>query len=65
MKSNNIERPLVSVILPTFNHGKFIGKAIESVLSQTYNNFELIIIDNYSEYNTESVAVFYKDNRIP
>lgn len=64
MKSNNIEQPLVSVILPTFNHGEFIGQAIESVLGQTYNNFELIIIDNYSEDNTESVVALYKDSRI-
>ena len=53
MKSTNSERPLVSVIMPTYNHGKFIGKAIESVLNQTYKNLELIIIDNYSEDDTE------------
>ena len=64
MKSNNIKQPLVSIILPTFNHERFIGKAIESVLSQTYGNFELIIVDNYSEDNTESVVASYKDNRI-
>lgn len=64
MKSNNIKQSLISVILPTFNHGRFISNAIESILSQTYNNFELIIIDNYSEDNTESVVALYKDNRI-
>ncbi len=64
IKSNNIKQPLVSVILPTFNHGRFISKAIESVLNQTYSNFELIIIDNHSEDNTEEVVAFYKDNRI-
>ena len=49
MKSTNSEQPLVSVIMPTYNHAKFIGKAIDSVLNQTHKNFELIIIDNYSE----------------
>ena len=38
-------KPLVSVIMPTYNHAKFIGRAIASVLNQTYPNFELIIID--------------------
>ena len=64
MKSTVSERPLVSVILPTYNHATFIGKAIESVLKQTYYNFELIIIDNYSEDNTEEIVASYKDDRI-
>ena len=53
MKSTNSKQPLVSAIMSTYNHAKFIGKAIESVLNQTYKNFELIIIDNYSEDETE------------
>ena len=64
MKSTNSEQPLVSVIMPTYNHAKFLDKAIESVLSQTYKNFELIIIDNYSEDDTEKIVASYKDDRI-
>lgn len=64
MKSNNTKQPLVSVIMPTYNHARFIGEAIESVLNQTYPNFELIIIDNYSEDNTEEIVASYKDSRI-
>ena len=64
MKSKNSEQPLVSVIMPTYNHAKFIGKAVESVLSQTYQNFELIIINNYSEDDTEKIVASYKDDRI-
>ena len=64
MKSTNSEQPLVSVIMPTYNHAKFIGKAIDSVLSQTYKNFELIIIDNYSEDYTEKIVASYEDDRI-
>jgi glycosyltransferase involved in cell wall biosynthesis len=57
-------KPLVSVIMPTYNHAKFIGRAIASVLNQTYPNFELIIIDNYSEDDTEKIVVSYVDARI-
>ena len=62
--SINTGQPLVSVIIPTYNHAKFIGKAIESVLSQTYKNFELIIIDNYSKDDTEKIVASYEDDRI-
>ncbi|MGA1823460.1 MAG: glycosyltransferase family 2 protein [bacterium] len=64
MNSPNSEQPLVSVIMPTYNHGNVIGEAIESVLNQTYQNFELIIIDNYSEDDTEKIVASYEDNRI-
>ena len=64
MKSTNSEQSFVSVIMPTYNHAKFIGKAIDSVLNQTYQNLELIVIDNYSEDDTEKIVASYKDNRI-
>lgn len=64
MKSTNSEQPLVSVIMPTYNHAKFIGKAIDSVLNQTYKDLELIIVDNYSEDDTEEIVASYKDDRI-
>ena len=60
----NTKQPLVSVIMPTHNHARFIGEAIDSVLNQTYKNFELIIIDNYSEDNKEKIVSSYKDDRI-
>ena len=60
----NTKQPLVSVIMPTYNHARFIGEAIDSVLNQTYKNLELIIIDNYSEDNTEKIVSSYKDDRI-
>ena len=56
--------PVVSVIMPTYNQAEFIVNAIESVLNQSYQSFELIIIDNYSEDNTEKVVESYKDKRI-
>jgi glycosyltransferase involved in cell wall biosynthesis len=60
----NREIPLVSVEMITYNHAKYIGVAIDSVLNQTYENFELIIIDNFSEDNTEEVVRSYADKRI-
>ncbi|MBF0516645.1 MAG: glycosyltransferase [Nitrospirae bacterium] len=48
--------PLVSIIMPTYNYAEFIGESISSVLSQTYRNWELIVIDNYSTDNTEQIV---------
>jgi glycosyltransferase involved in cell wall biosynthesis len=58
--------PLVSIISPTYNHEKFIAECIESVLAQTYSNWEMIIIDDGSTDNTFSIAKKYaeKDLRI-
>ena len=57
---------LVSVIMASYNHEKFISDAIESVLNQTYKDFELIIIDDYSNDNSREIINKYekKDNRI-
>jgi glycosyltransferase involved in cell wall biosynthesis len=57
-------KPLISVVLPTYNHGEFIGKAIQSVLSQTYQNFEIIVIDNNSVDETYKVISGFNDDRI-
>lgn len=59
-----MESKLVSIIMPTYNCAKFIGKTIESVIAQTYENWELIIVDDCSKDNTEEVVSKYKDNRI-
>lgn len=56
--------PLISVIIPTYNHAHFLCKAIESVLSQLYTNWELLIIDNHSEDNTDEVIASFSDCRI-
>ena len=57
-------RPLVSVIMPTYNQTAFIGEAIHSVLVQTYSDLELIIIDNYSSDSTREVVASVCDPRI-
>ena len=47
---------LVSIIMPSYNTGKFIAEAISSVISQTYTNWELIIVDDASTDNTAEIV---------
>ena len=61
MEDNN----LISIIMPTYNCAKYIGLSIESVLVQTYSNWELIIVDDFSSDNTkESINIYLNDKRI-
>ncbi len=60
-KNDNI---LFSIIIPTFNRAGIIGRAIESVLAQTYPYWELIVIDDGSTDNTREIVQKYKDKRI-
>lgn len=58
--------PLVSVMMPAKNTGKFISQAIQSIIDQTYPNWELIIVDDKSTDNTRNIAESFakKDHRI-
>ena len=47
---------LVSIVIPNFNHGKYIGQAIQSVLCQDYPNFEIIVVDDGSTDNSSEVV---------
>jgi len=64
LKNNNL-KPLVSVIISTFNRSQLICELLNSVLFQTYSNWECVIIDNTSTDNTFKVIENYlkKDNR--
>lgn len=56
---------LVSIIMPSFNTGKYITETIESVLAQSYKNWELIIVDDCSSDNTDKiVSTYLSDDRI-
>lgn len=57
--THTYSHPLVSVIIPCFNHGMYLQKAIESVLKQTYRNIEILVIDDGSTDNTKEVAAKY------
>ncbi|WP_272700226.1 glycosyltransferase family 2 protein [Desulfovibrio sp. Fe33] len=59
-----MKNSLVSIILPTYNRAEFIGRALDSVLSQTYGNWECRIIDDGSTDETETVLSGFDDPRI-
>jgi len=58
------KNPLVSVIMPAYNHERYVGEAIESVLNQTFTDFEFIIINDGSTDSTDEIIRRYKDSRI-
>lgn len=55
---------LVSVIMPSWNTSNFIAESIQSVIDQTYENWELIIVDDCSTDNTDEVVARFTDKRI-
>jgi glycosyltransferase involved in cell wall biosynthesis len=56
--------PLVTVVIPCYNQAHFLGEAIESVLSQSYHHFELIVVDDGSTDETSEVASGYERVRL-
>ncbi len=60
----NYVEGMVSIVMPSYNTGKYIKQSIESVLSQTYAKWELIIVDDGSTDNTHDVLKEFKDERI-
>ena len=65
-KEKEIEKEKVSIIVPMYNAEKFIGKTIESVLAQTYQNWEMLIMNDVSTDNSLAIVSMYakKDERI-
>jgi glycosyltransferase involved in cell wall biosynthesis len=59
-----MEEKLVSVIIPTYNRASFIKETLRSVLAQTYQNFEIIIVDDGSTDDTKDVVKSIDDDRI-
>jgi len=61
--TNNMN-PLVSVVIPTYNHAHLLKDALHSVICQTYTNIEIIVIDNNSIDDTDEVILSFLDPRI-
>ncbi|MFN2126227.1 MAG: glycosyltransferase family 2 protein [Anaerolineales bacterium] len=59
-----MKQPMVSVVIPAYNNARFLGETIESVLDQTYQNFELIIVNDASPDDILAVVERYPDSRI-
>jgi glycosyltransferase involved in cell wall biosynthesis len=57
-------QPYFSIIIPVYNRAHSIRKAIESILTQTFQNFEIIVIDDASKDNTQEVISSIEDDRI-
>jgi len=62
--SGQHHHPAISVVMPTFNDGEYLREAIDSILNQTFLDFEFIIINDGSTDDTEEIISSYKDDRI-
>jgi glycosyltransferase involved in cell wall biosynthesis len=62
MADSNI--PAVSVVIPTYNRARTVGNAIQSVMAQTFGNWELLVIDDGSTDDTQGVVSAFRDKRL-
>lgn len=56
--------PLVSIIVPNYNHAKYLKQRLDSIFNQTYKNFEVILLDDLSQDNSIDILNSYEDDRI-
>jgi glycosyltransferase involved in cell wall biosynthesis len=54
--------PKVSVIVPNYNHARYLQQRMDSILNQTYQDFELILLDDYSTDNSREILLSYKNH---
>ena len=62
--NERITAPLVSIVIPTYNHAPLLHRAIESIRAQTFTHWKAIIVNNFSTDDTVSVVESFSDNRI-
>src|SRR5215208_7052146 len=63
-KEQEVVVGLVSVVIPCYNQAHFLGEAIESVLAQSYKDFEIVVVDDGSPDDTSEVASRYEEVRL-
>jgi glycosyltransferase involved in cell wall biosynthesis len=59
-----LKNPFFTVIIPTHNRSKLLKRAIQSVIDQTFSNFELLVVDDHSSDDTKQIVRSFKDDRI-
>jgi glycosyltransferase involved in cell wall biosynthesis len=59
-----MDQPKISVLMPAFNSERYIEQALQSILSQTFYDFELIIVNDGSTDRTQDIIKTYSDKRI-
>jgi len=64
MRLEGRRRPKVSICIPSYNNGSLIGSAIRSAVDQTFEDIEIIVVDNHSTDDSESVVKSFSDERI-
>ncbi|ARV57698.1 glycosyl transferase [Nostocales cyanobacterium HT-58-2] len=64
LKENSSQKPLVSVIIPTYNRPDYLKQAINSAIKQTYQNIEIIVSDNCSPESPQALVESFGDSRI-
>lgn len=57
-------KPVFSVVIPTYNHAHFLERALESVINQSFTDWEIIIVDNHSQDNTDEIVQRIVDPRV-
>src|SRR5687767_4383972 len=61
---SSVSPPLVSVIIPTYNHAPFLREALESLIAQDFRDWEALVVNNYSTDDTLEVVRSFDDRRI-
>ena len=56
--------PVLSVVMPTYNHAHFLERALQSVINQSFTDWEIIIVDNHSQDNTDEIIDKFRDPRV-